>query len=157
VRDVATRRECAKVLLVDQRDRVLLFSGIDRTRPEAPPVWFAVGGAVEDGERLEAAAIRETAEETGLRVDDPGPVVFTRRFHWTFEGQPFDQEEAYFLVRTSTFAPASDAWTDVEKATVIDHRWWSVDDLRRTHEVVFPERLADLLEELLGGASWTSS
>ena len=31
--DVTTRR-CSKVLLVDEQERVLLFSGIDRTKPE---------------------------------------------------------------------------------------------------------------------------
>ena len=52
----AIRRVCAKVLLVDSQDRVLLFSGIDRTRPEAPPTWFPVGGGAEEGETLETAA-----------------------------------------------------------------------------------------------------
>ncbi len=70
------RRVCAKVLLVDSQHRVLLFSGIDRQLPEAPPVWFAVGGALDDGESVEEAAIRETLEETGLAITDPGPPVF---------------------------------------------------------------------------------
>jgi len=29
-------------------------------------------------------------------------------------------------------------------------RWWSVDDLRATEETVFPERLAELIEQLTG-------
>ncbi len=65
------RRVCAKALLVDPENRILLFSGIDRALPDVPPEWFAVGGAVEDGETIEAAAIRETAEETGLNISHP--------------------------------------------------------------------------------------
>ena len=127
---MSVKRPCAKVLLVDEDDRVLLFSGIDRTKPDVPPWWFPVGGALEPGETFAEAAVRETLEETGLRIDDPGPVVFTR---------------------TPT------AWTDVETATMRGHRWWSVDELRATDEQVFPEDLADRLTQLLSVRARRSS
>lgn len=145
----SARRVCAKVLLVDPHDRILLFSGIDRHLPEDPPVWFAVGGAVDDGETLEATAIRETLEETGLQITDPGPRMFSRRLHWIFEGVAYDQEETYFLVRVPEFVPVGDRWTDVERATIVGYRWWTLDELRVTAEVVFPEDLADRLQGLL--------
>ena len=143
------RRSCAKVLLVDPQHRVLLFKGIDRLLPEEPPVWFAVGGGVAEGETLAEAAVRETAEETGLQIGDPGPPVFTRRFRWVFEGVPYDQEETYFLVRVPHTTPVEDGWTDVEKAIILGHRWWTTEELRSTSEVVDPENLADVLEGLL--------
>jgi 8-oxo-dGTP pyrophosphatase MutT (NUDIX family) len=142
-------RRAAKVLIVDQDERVLLFCGIDRTRPTAPPWWFAVGGALEPGEAPADAAVREVFEETGLRITDPGPVIMTRRFEWEFEGCAYDQEESYFLVRTSTFVPLADGWSDTERATMKGHHWWSIDDLRATEEEVFPDALADLLEQFL--------
>ncbi len=134
---------------MDPEDRVLLFSGIDRALPDVPPEWFAVGGAVENGETIEAAAIRETAEETGLKISDPGPPIMTRRFRWVFEGVTYDQEETYFLIRTPRFSVADAGWTEVERATLVGHRWWTVDELRETSEVVYPEGLVDLLERLL--------
>lgn len=147
---VVTRRRCSKVLLVDEHDRVLLLSGIDRTKPDMVPWWFPVGGEAEPTETLSEAAIRETLEETGREITDPGPVVFTRRFTWEFEGQHYDQEESFFLVRTTTFEPQSVGWTDTEAATIQEWRWWSVDELRSTESQVFPEDLADHLERLLG-------
>jgi 8-oxo-dGTP pyrophosphatase MutT (NUDIX family) len=63
---------------------VLLSSGIDRTKPEIPPWWFPVGGGIEANESPEEAAIRETFEETGLVISDPGDVVYKRRFDWDF-------------------------------------------------------------------------
>ena len=144
-----TRRVCAKVLLIDPTDRVLLFSGIDRHLPEEPPVWFPVGGGVDPGETLEEAAIRETAEETGFHLARPGAPVLTRRFEWVFEGVRYDQEETYFVVRVPTITPVQDGWTEVEKATVQGHRWWTVAELRATTEVVFPENLADILAGFL--------
>jgi len=141
-------RQAAKVLLVDERHRVLLFRGIDRKRPERAP-WFAVGGEIEPGEHPASAAVREVFEETGLRIDDPGPVVMTRRFFWDFEGKAYDQEETYFLVRTGQFEPVAEGWSELERATMIGHRWWSIDDLLTTNDEVYPEGLADLLQELL--------
>ena len=61
----------------------------------------------------------------------------------------YDQEEVYFLVRTEGFEPVADGWSKTERATMIGHGWWSVDDLRTTNEKVYPEGLADLLPDLL--------
>ena len=146
---MGVRRLCSKVLLVDERDRVLLFSGIDRTKPEVPPCWFPVGGGLEEGETPEQAAIRESFEETGLVIEHPGPIVFTRQLSWDFEGTEYDQYEWFFFVRTDGFEPSATAWTDVESATIRGHRWWSVDELRATDEAVFPEDLVPRLERLL--------
>jgi 8-oxo-dGTP pyrophosphatase MutT (NUDIX family) len=142
-------RQTAKVLLVDRDGRVLLFRGFDRTEPDKRPWWFAVGGAVEEDEDIPAAAVREVFEETGLRITDPGPIVMTRRFEWRFEGSRYDQEEAYFLVRTDTFTPTSAGWSDTERATMLDHKWWRIEELRCTTETVYPSGLAELLESLI--------
>jgi 8-oxo-dGTP pyrophosphatase MutT (NUDIX family) len=145
----AVSRPSAKVLLVDDDGRVLLFSGVDRTKPDMAPWWFPVGGALEPGEDPAVGAIREVREETGLEIGHPGEVVMTRHLQWTFEGQRFDQHESYFCVRIDRFDLDTSGWTDTERATMGEHRWWSVDELRSTDAQVFPEGLADLLDRLL--------
>lgn len=50
------------VAVIDAASRVLL------TRRDDFQVWCLPGGAVEEGESLAAAAVREVAEETGLAV-----------------------------------------------------------------------------------------
>src|SRR5579864_8831376 len=134
----ATFRASAKVLVVDPSGRVLLFKGRDPSGPEERAVWFAVGGGLEPGEAPRDAAIREVEEETGQAVADLGPVVLRRRFHWTFGGTVYDQEETYFLVRTPHFEPLTSGWSDLEREAVIGHRWWSIEHLRATEEIVFP-------------------
>ena len=145
------KRECARVLLVDEQDRVLLFCGIDRTKADVAPWWFPVGGALEAGETLAEAAVRETHEETGLWISDPGPVVFTRSFTWDFEGAHYDQEESFFFVRVEAFDPMAAGWPLTEAETIRGSRWWSIVELRSSDEDVFPEDLADQLERLLTG------
>ena len=142
-------RASAKVLIVDPCGRVLLFKGLDPARPEKRPVWFAVGGGLEPGEAPREAAIREVREETGQAVADLGPVVLTRRFHWSFGGRVYDQEETYFLVRMPHFELSTTGWSDLEREAVVGHRWWSVEELRATDETVYPVGLADVLDERL--------
>ena len=146
---MVAKRRAAKVIIVDERRRVLLLSGIDRTKPSVPPWWFAVGGGLELGESPAEAAVREIYEETGLRLENPGPIVFTRRFEWIFEGTEIDQEEWYFFVQTRYFELSPAALTETESGTFRGHRWWSLEDLRSTKEAVYPDNLVEVIERQL--------
>lgn len=144
------RRKSAKVLLFDLDGMVLLLSGVDPTLPSHPPFWFPVGGGIESGETIEEAAIREVEEETGLVLFELGPVVMTRQAYFEFEGDFYDQEETYFAVRTGSFVPDSKGWTETEQRVLGRPKWWHLNDLRSTKETIYPEGLAEIVEQLLG-------
>lgn len=143
-------RRSAKVLLVDPDDRVLLLSAIDTKAATPVLFWFAVGGGINEGESTEAAAVREVEEETGLRIDDIGPVVMRRHASFEFEGDLVEQDEEYFFKRVDLFLPTTAKMDEIELRAHVEFRWWSVDELRETNEPVFPENLDELLDGLLG-------
>ncbi|HEV2066174.1 MAG TPA: NUDIX hydrolase [Thermomicrobiales bacterium] len=62
----------AVTVVIERDDRILLGKRAAWTR--SPGTWSFPAGFVERGEVVEAAAIREVAEETGL-VIEPGPVL----------------------------------------------------------------------------------
>lgn len=143
-----TVRHAARVLVLDGGGHVLLLRGFDPARADRGSWWFTPGGGIDPGESAADAARRELAEETGLRVDAVGPVQFERDATFEFEGVTYQQHEQYFVVRTERFAPTRDGWTEVERRSVLEHRWWSADELAATADVVYPERLGERLRDV---------
>jgi 8-oxo-dGTP pyrophosphatase MutT (NUDIX family) len=149
--DAPLPRPSARVLLIDAERRVLLFNGHDPTRPDAK-FWFTVGGGVEPGEDLRSAAVREVAEETGVKLGDDGLVgpVWRRRVAFSFDGRTYDGEEWFFVADLGGEVDVdTSGFTELELATVDGHRWWSVAELRDTEETVYPVQLSTLLPEVM--------
>lgn len=142
-------RRAARVLVVSTENTVLLLRGGDPGRPDAGTWWFTPGGGLEEGETPEQAARRELAEETGLERDDFGAVVLQRTIEFEFDGVVYEQSEDYFVVRAEQFALDTSRWSPIEVATVVEHRWWSLEELRTTQEQVYPEGLPELLQRLI--------
>ncbi|MFF2850464.1 NUDIX hydrolase [Streptomyces sp. NPDC058001] len=145
--DVALRR-VARVVLLDPAERILLLHGHEPGDP-SDAWWFTPGGGLEGDESREQAALRELAEETGITDVELGPVLWHRVCSFPFAGRRWDQDEWYYLARTSQTATAPTALTDLERRSVAGARWWTCQELAEAHETVYPTRLAELLRRLL--------
>ena len=145
------RRLSARFLILDQAGRVLLFRFVYKRGPLAgQDFWGTPGGGVEDGETLEQAALRELVEETGLRRDSVGPEVARREVVLQLpDGEHVVQDERYFVVRVTDNALSRDDWTDLEREVMVEHRWWSLEELLRTDATVWPENLRAMIETAL--------
>jgi len=143
-------RLAARVLLLDDVGRVLLFRGGDPSAPERGTWWFTPGGGLDPGESRKQGAARELFEETGLRVhpESLGEPVLRRSVQFEFAGHCFDQDEEFFLVRGGPFEVDTAGFTELELASVVEHRWWTRADLAATAEKIFPDGLVALLERV---------
>lgn len=103
----------------------------------------AAAGHVEDGEAAPAAAVREAAEELGVRVD-PGDLVPLTTMHRTQRtGDPLDERVDFFFgCRRWTGEPRR-----MEPDKAADLRWFPLD---RLPEPVVPHERA-VYEALLAG------
>ncbi len=143
-------RLAARVLLLDEASRILLFRGGDPEAPDRGTWWITPGGGLDPGETRQQGAARELFEETGLVVSPTslGEPVLRRRVQFEFAGSCFDQDEEFFVVRRPVFEVDVTGFTDLETASVVEHRWWTCAALAVTEEKVFPEGLVALLEQV---------
>jgi 8-oxo-dGTP pyrophosphatase MutT (NUDIX family) len=126
----------------------------DVHNPASPPFWFTIGGGVDEGESVLEAARREILEETGIQPAEVGPVLwYGEAAIRGFDGEMMHMQEHYVRARCEAAPLSREGWTDAERDFVLDMRWWTLEEIAASAEVIYPLDLVQRLTAALVGAS----
>ena len=141
-----------RVILLSPKGRILLIryrntgpSGVDR------PCWTTAGGGMEAGESVSDTALRELQEETGISDVSLGPVVWygedsERGSDW---GVTF--KEHFIVAHSKNEDVRKDGWTEHEHQQILEMRWWSIQEISDSCDLIYPNGLDELLTPILAG------
>lgn len=149
-------RLSSRLLVVDDAERLLVIRARDPSQPAVGEWWEVPGGGVEAGEGTVDAAVRETAEETGIivPVEQVGPACWQGETTYVWAGQRYWASLVMHLVRLTGLPHRQplDRMTD-EQACFLDIEWLPVAEVAGSGSRFFPESLPADLPRLLAGES----
>lgn len=143
-------RPSARLLILDAQNRLLLFRFLRRRGvSDSDSFWATPGGRLETGQTFSQAAVRELFEETGIEAHALEPEISLHEFTLQLaDGEYVVAEERFFMMRTENTNIRKDGWTPLEKELMREHRWWTVSELMKSKEVIFPENIVALLQSI---------
>lgn len=131
-------RSAARLILLDDARRVLLFLHTDR---ESRLFWATPGGGIDPGESAESAARREASEELGSWdvVLEP---LWSGHTSFQFADRDVEQAETFFLIRSHSGILGPSVEETHRREGILESRWWTVGEIEQSREAIYPEDLA---------------
>ncbi|MFK7824735.1 MAG: GrpB family protein [Oligoflexales bacterium] len=149
-----------RIVLLNQQNEVLLMKAEDpsTTEPDGSyygPFWFLIGGEIEKDEDIRTAAYREIFEETGLDCTQVklGPEIWFGDFFLILSGKKHHMKQRFLLAHTSSNRVHLNRLTDSEKKIVKSLKWFSLNKMEQSHEVIYPVGLCEYLAPIIEGST----
>jgi 8-oxo-dGTP pyrophosphatase MutT (NUDIX family) len=143
-------RRAARLVLLDDRDRVLLEHVRVHPHPEQGSWWELPGGGIEPGESTAEAAAREVAEETGYVDVAVGPVLATGRVRYRDAVRVAEQHTHYHVGRLRSDRRRVSTIEGHEAAGLLEVAWLTVDEVTDGLRLDLPE-IAQLVRDAVAG------
>lgn len=143
-RAIIFNKKTGKILLINY-----LNEKANSTKEFTKGFWALPGGGLEDNESFEQGLKREIYEETGLINFELKNCVLSRVVYLDIEKgrQPF--YERYYLVKTGSEEIKTEGLTDYETNVIKEYKWWTIEEIKETKEVIFPVGLKTVIDKAL--------
>jgi 8-oxo-dGTP pyrophosphatase MutT (NUDIX family) len=146
-----SKRQAARLILLDPQSRVLLLHASDPADHTKPPWWEFPGGGIHRGESSADAAKREAWEETGIAGIDVGPCVWVLESQFTFGGWFFDQRDHFHVGWCEGGEWEPKALEALEVGAFKAAKWWDIEELLATDLRTIPEHMRLHLPSIVAG------
>jgi len=147
-------RETARVMLIDEQNRIFLLKTHFDPEVGLPPRWLTPGGGIDQGETTLQTAVRELLEETGLKIEPENlgePVlVASGRWDWADGLNYHTYKDTIYEHQVSSFEPDTSGFTQDEHRDILEFRWWSIEELLASEEALAQHDLRDWLRVRFG-------
>lgn len=151
-------RKAVRVILLNNENKLLLMcvEGFDISTTEGKRnerFWCTIGGGIEHDESLEQAALREIYEETGIEPEDisVGSAVWYGSVELMLKGKFTRLDETFVVARTKQKDVVLHNPTEDERQVVKHLKWFSLEDIEQSSDVIFPILLPQYLPDILSG------
>jgi|WetSurMetagenome_2_1015567.scaffolds.fasta_scaffold150163_3 ADP-ribose pyrophosphatase YjhB (NUDIX family) len=141
----------ARALVVSEDGRVLLIRHVVERDGRPFAFWATPGGRIEPGETARDAVVRELREELQLDLLVDGP-VYEAHSEFSDEGVRVANTDIFFIARCDQSSIYLRGVTVEEARALAEVRWWTIGQIEKSDERVFPPDLAPLLRALIGQA-----
>lgn len=146
-------RNSARAVLMNENNEFLMMKFVQNRIVGDKAWWVFPGGGKETNESYEEACIREIFEETGITLSShEAKLVWTREIVLNGKDGDILSHEQYYLFNVNKFKINFKNFTDNEKKTFCEYKWWRLNELSNySGNDISIDNLYDLLSEIVDG------
>lgn len=148
-------RNTARLILINQKNKIFLMQikhkdVVDAKKSLKKPFWITAGGKIEPDETAVEAVLRELKEETGItdaKVIEPAAWYGEIVLNW--KGEDTLLKENFYITYVTTEEITNEGFSQDEKEVFCANKWWSLEEIANTKEVIIPKDFAELLAPII--------